>query len=195
MVIENYLSTQKRLSTFVLFILVLISSAACQGSHDLKAGDHGDIRSGLITVMTHSRDSVVPYPYQIDFSELDTAYYASTQTIPAIEPDVFLSEFDLKAPNGILDHGRVWRVFCYNPPFGIPTYEIDRQPILNSYRWRYLTSSIIAPARGYQTNMDLELCHRYYLRTMEGETVVLIHVGYYIGGINRQYFFWSYLII
>ena len=195
MIGNKYFSTQIKLSIFVLFILVLISSAACQGSHDLKAGDQDVLRSGLITVMSHSRDSLVPYPYQIDFSELDTTYYESTEKIPVIEPDLFLSEFDLKAPNGIMDHGKVWRALCYNPPFDFPGYGTDPQPILNRYRWRYLTSSIIAPARGYQTNMDLELCHRYYLRTMEGETVVLIHVGYYIGGINRQYFFWSYLVI
>ena len=189
---DDYFRKQRNLSIFLLFILVLILSAACQGSHDFRTSDPGDVRSGLITVMDYPSE-FTSYPYQIDFSELNSIYYDGTKTITAIEPDIYISMFDLKTPNGIIDHGRVWRIFCYHPPYDFPVYGTDSQPILNRYRLRYFLFSFIAPGRGYQTNMDLELCHRYYLRTAEGEIVVLIHVGHYIGGINRQHFYWSYV--
>jgi hypothetical protein len=181
------------LTRFLPFILVLISSVACHGSQDFQANDKPILRSGLITITTHSFDSDVPYPYQIDFSELDRAYYQSGEKITVIQPDLYLSEFDLSAPNGIVDHGKTWRLFCYHPPYDFPIYGTDPQPIINRYRWRYSIFSLIAPVKGYQIELELELCHRYYLKTEEGKTVVLIHVGHYIGGIDRQHFFWSYL--
>lgn len=188
---DKYSFTQKKLSLFILIILVLISSAACQGSHDLKSDDHGDIRSGLITVMSPPPDRA-PYPYQIDFSELDTTYYDGTKKITVIEPDLMLSGFDLMAPNGINDHGRVWNLLC--PSFTSFSFTLNDYPILIRYQLRYFFSSLIAPAGEYQTDMELEWCHRYYIKTAEGETLVLIHVGSYIGGIERQHFYWSYLI-
>ena len=182
------------LTRFLLFILVLISSVACQSSHDFQANDKPILRSGLITVTSHSFSSDVPYPYQIDFSELDRAYYKSGEKITIIKPDLYISEFDLSAPNGIVDHGKTWRIICYHPPYGIPSYEQNPQPILYMYRIRFLLSSFTKPLLGYKTDQDIDLCHRYYIRTEEGKTVVLIHLGRYIGGINRQWFFWSYVV-
>jgi hypothetical protein len=133
-----------------------------------------------------------PYPYQIDFSELDTTHYDGTEKISVTEVDLLLSGFNLTAPYGIMNHGRIGKLIC--PSFTSFPYAINDQPILDWYRWRYFFSSQIAPIGRYQTEMELAWCHRYYIKTAEGETLVLIHVGSYIGGIERQHFYWSYLI-
>jgi hypothetical protein len=189
----NYSYTQKKLYLYILVCLVLISSSACQGSHDKQTGDQGVLNSGLMTILSHGSDNPNPYPYQIDFSELDRAYYKSHEEITVIEPDLHLSEGTLRAPYGLKEHGRIWRLFCYHPPYGVPSYEKDDQPILNKYRRRFFFYSFIPPIWGYQTNLKLKLCHRYYIRTAEGETVLLINLGRYIGGINRIFYFWSYV--
>ena len=76
---DDYFRKQRNLSIFLLFILVLILSATCQGSHDFRTSNPGDVRSGLITVMDYPSE-FTSYPYQIDFSELNSIYYDGTKT-------------------------------------------------------------------------------------------------------------------
>jgi hypothetical protein len=171
---------------FSLTALLLI--AACRGPTDIGRTFEIEDRSGFITLLIPSADNE---PYKVDFSELDAEYYAGFERLVVLEPDLLFNGFKLASANGVVDRGRpLWHIFC--PLNRTSLVNNESLNLVFSTLTRFLSKSWfdISPNE-YSAEVPLNSCHLYILNTTDGKNVVLIHLGGYIGGINREHFFWA----
>jgi hypothetical protein len=92
---------------------------------------------------------------------------------------------------GIVDYGRpLWLFFCPLINKTSLNYNNSVLEISEIVLGIYINHLIDIPMNKFQSDVQLKECHLYILRTIEGNTVGLAHIGRYIGGINRNHFFW-----
>ena len=146
-------------------------------------------RSGEITYMLRGpRDQ----PCAIDFSSLADAFSGDLYETPPVEradltivwdtTELRLPPFDiaLESPYGVLDAGGEERFPCEFCA-GVGVKVEDWMPRLLSVR---------IPGGGYERRVPVRGCGLYWVRTAEGNYVMLLAVGWYIGGIDRVHFWW-----
>ena len=174
-----------------ILLVALMLLGACGGKEGPTVGEGHKLNSGLITFL-FPPPSEVTLPYRVDFSEISSTYDLSWRNNSVVKEDLSFDWFALAAPNGILDYGKLQSFEC--PDFtGFYTSEAGVQSIVETFQSRLLAEEIDIPSDGYSAEVQLEWCHLYFLRTSEGQTVALFHIGWYIGGYDRHHFFWMYL--
>jgi len=148
-------------------------------------------KSGIITFL-QPPPTGVDLPYQVDFSGLDKLYYSAWENDAVIEPDLTFDGFSLQAGNGIVDYGLFKLIGCVYSSPDFPTYDDSTQSLVERLEINFHRYDIKVPTDGYSPKAQLELCHLYFIRTAEGKAVAIVSIGRYIGGINRNHFFWTY---
>jgi len=174
-----------------ILLVALILLGACRGEEGPTVGEGHKLNSGLITFL-FPPPSEVTLPYRVDFSEISSAYDLSWRNNSVVKEDLSFDWSDLAAPYGILDYGKL-ELFECSDFTGFYTSEAGVQAIVETFESRLLAEEIDVPRDGYSAEAQLEWCHLYFLRTNEGQTLALLHIGGYIGGYDRHHFFWMYL--
>ena len=175
----------------ILLIFVSLSLWACNRSQYMSIDGVIASKSGIITFLDPPPTGV-DLPYQVDFSGLDKLYYSPWRNDAVIEPDLTFDGFYLEAGNGIVDFGPFKLLGCLFFSPDIPTSANGAQSLVKILELNFQMHDIKVPTDGFSTTVQLELCHLYFVRTDEGKTIAIMHIGRYIGGYNRNHFFWTY---
>ena len=176
----------------ILLIFVSLSLWSCDRSQYKSIDGAIASKNGIITFLHPPLTEFVDQPYQVDFSELDKMYYSQWENDAVIEPDLTFDGFNLEAGNGIVDYGPFKLLGCLYFSPDIPTSANGAQSLVKRLEFNFRMLDFVVPTDGFSTTVQLELCHLYFIRTDEGKTIAFMNIGRYIGGINRNHFFWTY---
>ena len=164
---------------------------ACSWNQRPPVSEDHELDRGLITFL-FPPPSEVTLPYQVDFSEISSTYDLAWRNDSVVTEDLSFNGYYLAAPYGILDYGEL-ELFECSDFTGFYTSDEGVKAIAETFQSRLVAEEVDTPRDGYSAEVQLEWCHLYFLQTSQGETLALLHIGWYIGGYDRHHFFWMYL--
>ena len=165
-------------------------------------GNEPSMKEGFFTIMITGQDAA------IDFSQLepDSLYgYFTSQTVDT--PDIIFAGMgvqEIHAPYGIVEIDASYNLsaletyFNSNPESRDCSYSTSiPSDCMSRYHQFIEDHPIPIPTDDFNTMVEVSFFSLefpiYYVRTQEGNMIMLWQIGEYIGGIDRRHYYWRYV--